>query len=198
MDLVKAVLSRHKVKIDGLPTGQAIAKADTANGPIRIPQPTGDPKTWIATLGEKVATERAIKAKGNAKRGAKLFTSQACIVCHTTRDGQTPKGPHLADIGKRYKTRELIQSILNPNAILAQGFDTYSFTLKDNSVHLGFVTLESADTISIRNAAGVAAELPAKQIKKREKIPASSMPPGLVAGLTPEQLADLLAYLDTI
>ena len=47
-------------------------------------------------------------------------------------------------------------------------------------------------------AAGVAAELPVKQIKKREKIPASSMPPGLVAGLTPEQLADLLAYLDTI
>ena len=198
VDLVKAVLARHKVKIDGLPTGQAVAKANTANGPIRIPQPTGDSKTWIATLGEKVATERAIKAKGNAKRGEKLFTSQACIVCHTTRDGQTPKGPHLADIGKRYKTRELIQSILNPNAIVAQGFDTYSFTLEDNSVHLGFVTLESADTISIRNAAGVAAELPAKQIKKREKIPASSMPPGLVAGLTPEQLADLLAYLDTI
>ena len=198
VDLVKAVLSRHKVKIDGLPTGQAVAKADTANGPIRIPQPTGDPKTWIATLGEKVATERAIKAKGNAKRGEKLFTSQACIFCHTTRDGQTPKGPHLADIGKRYNTRELIQSILNPNAIVAQGFDTYSFTLDNNSVHLGFVTLESADTISIRNAAGVVAELPAKQIKKREKIPASSMPPGLVAGLTPEQLADLLAYLDTI
>ena len=82
--------------------------------------------------------------------------------------------------------------------ILKQGFDTYSLTLEDNSVHLGFVTLESADTTSIRNAAGVAAELPAKQIKKREKIPASSMPPGLVAGLTPEQLADLLAYLDTI
>ena len=198
VDLVKAILNRHKVKIDGLPTGQTVAKANTANGPIRIPQPTGDSKTWIATLGEKVATERAIKARGNARRGEKLFTSQACIVCHTTRDGQTPKGPHLADIGKRYKTRELIQSILNPNAMVAQGFDTYSFTLEDNSVHLGFVTLESADTISIRNAAGVAAELPAKQIKKREKIPASSMPPGLVAGLTPEQLADLLAYLDTI
>jgi len=198
VDLVKTVLARHKVKIDGLPTGQAVATADTANRPIRIPQPTGDPKNWIGSLGEKVAAERTIKAKGIANRGEKLFTSQACIVCHTTRNGQTPKGPHLADISKRYKTRELIQSILNPNAIVAQGFDTYSFTLKDNSVHLGFVTLESADTISIRNAAGIAADLPAKQIKKREKIPASSMPPGLVAGLTPEQLADLLAYLNSI
>jgi putative membrane-bound dehydrogenase-like protein len=198
VDLVKAVLARHKVKISGLPTGQSTAKADTYNGPIRIPAATGDPKTWIVSLGEKNATDRAIKAKGVAKRGEKLFTSQACIVCHTTRKGQTPKGPHLADISKRYKIRELIQSILNPNAVVAQGFDTYSFTLKDNSVHLGFVTLESADTISIRNAAGIATNLQTKQIKKREKILASSMPPGLVAGLTPEQLADLLAYLDSI
>ena len=198
VDLAKTILAKHKVNISDLPSGQIIAKADNSNAPIRIPQPTGDPKNWIATLGEKTAAEQAIKANGNSLRGEKLFTSQGCAVCHTTRDGQTPKGPHLADIGKRYKNRELIQSILNPNAVVAQGFDTYSFTLNDNSVHLGFVTLESADTISIRNAAGVASELPANQIKKREKISASSMPPGLVAGLTPEQLADLLAYLDSI
>ena len=96
------------------------------------------------------------------------------------------------------KLLKIIQSILNPNAVVAQGFDTYSFILSDKSVHLGFVTSESADTISIRNAAGVASRLPIKQIKKREKIPASSMPPGLVAGLTPEQLADLLAYIKSI
>ncbi len=198
VDLVKTILAKHMVRINGLPAGQAVAADDSANGPIQIPQLTGDPKNWIATLGEKTTLDRAIKAKGNAKRGEKLFTSQACIVCHTTRDGQTPKGPHLADIGKRYKTQELIQSILNPNAVVAQGFDTYSFTMKDDTVHLGFVTLESADTISIRNAAGIAADLPTKQIRKRDKIPASSMAPGLVAGLTPEQLADLLAYLDSI
>ncbi len=198
VDFVRAILAKHKVKINGLPAGQAIPANDSANGPIQIPQPTGDPKSWIATLGEKTAIDRAIKAKGNAKRGEKLFTSQACIVCHTTRDGQTPKGPHLADIGKRYKTQELIQSILNPNAIVAQGFDTYSFTMKDDTVHLGFVTLESADTVSILNAAGIAANLPTKQLRKRDKILASSMTPGLVAGLTPEQLADLIAYLDSI
>ena len=33
---------------------------------------------------------------------------------------------------------------------------------------------------------------------KREKIEYSSMPPGLAAGLTPEQLADLLAYLQSL
>ena len=195
---VQKILTKHKVNIIGLPKGQSLSKEEINNDPIRIPQPTGDPKNWISTIGEKATIERIAKTKGNLKRGGKLFTSQGCAICHTTTNGQNPKGPHLADISKRYKTSEIIQSILNPNAVVAQGFDTYSFILSDKSVHLGFVTSESADTISIRNAAGVASRLPIKQIKKREKIPASSMPPGLVAGLTPEQLADLLAYIKSI
>ena len=181
-----------------IPTGTAIAANETSNTPIKIPAPTGDPKKMIATLGEKVATERALKAKGNANRGKALFTSQACIACHTTADGQTPKGPHLVDIGKRYKPHEILQSILNPSAVITQGFDTYAFTLKDNKMYVGFVTKESANAISMRSAVGVAVEIPARQIKKREKLPISSMPFGLAAGLTPEQLADLLAYLRSL
>ena len=111
---------------------------------------------------------------------------------------ETPKGPHLVDIGKRYKPHEILQSILSPSAVITQGFDTYSFVMKDNEVHVGFVTLESADTISIRTAVGVALNLPTKEIKKRDKLPISSMPQGLAAGLTPEKLADLMAYLMTL
>ena len=152
----------------------------------------------VATLGEKVATERALKSKGNANRGKALFTSQACVACHTTADGQTPKGPHLVDISKRYKPHEILQSILNPSAVITQGFDTYAVTTKDNKVHVGFVTKESANAISLRNAVGVASEIPVKNIKKREKLLVSSMPFGLAAGLTPEKLADLLAYMRSL
>ena len=102
------------------------------------------------------------------------------------------------DIGKRYKPMELIQSILQPGAVIAQGFDTYSFIMKNNEVYVGFVTLESADTIHIRTAVGVAKELRSKDIKQRAKLPVSSMPPGLAAALTPNQLADLLAYLQSL
>ncbi|HIG81259.1 MAG TPA: c-type cytochrome [Verrucomicrobiales bacterium] len=200
VDFVKTQLAKHKVSINGLPTGTAVAATnpDSANAPFKIAQPTGDPKTWIATLGEKKSTERALKAKGNAARGKKLFTSQACIACHTTAAGQTPKGPHLVDIGKRYKPAELLQSILNPNAVVAQGFDTYVFTTRKKETHVGFVTSESADTISIRTGVGVAVALPKTQIAKREKIAYSSMPPGLTSAITPEQLADLLAYLQSL
>ena len=198
VDGVKAQLARHKVSIAGLPTGVAAASTGTANAPIQIAKPTGNPKNWIANLGPEKSIARALKAKGNPERGKKLFTSQACIACHSTAEGQAPKGPHLVDIGKRYQPTELLQSILNPSAVIAQGFDTYAFTTKDNRTHVGFVTKESANTISIRTLVGVATDLPVKQIKKRQKLHVSSMPPGLAAGLTPEQLADLLTYLQSL
>ena len=197
VDLVKTQLAKHKISIAGLPTGTVMA-TNEANAPFKIPEPTGDPKNYNITLGDKIATARALKAKGDLARGKALFTSQACVSCHTTADGQTPKGPHLVDIGKRYKPMELIQSILQPGAVIAQGFDTYSFIMKNNDVYVGFVTLESADTIHIRTAVGVAKELRSKDIKQRAKLPVSSMPPGLVAALTPNQLADLLAYLQSL
>ena len=197
MDFVKGQLAKHKIALAGLPSGIAVA-ANEANTPIEIPEPKGDPKNFNITLGDKVATARALKAKGNVARGKTLFTSQACVSCHTTADGQTPKGPHLVDIGKRYKPAEIVQSILQPGAVIAQGFDTYSFIMKNNDVFVGFVTLESADTIHIRTAVGVAKELQAKDIKQRAKLPVSSMPLGLAAALTPKQLADLLAYLQSL
>ena len=197
VDLVKIQLAKHKISIAGLPTG-AVMATNEANAPIKIPEPTGDPKNFNIILGDKIATARALKAKGDPARGKALFTSQACVSCHTTADGQTPKGPHLVDIGKRYKPMELIQSILQPGAVIAQGFDTYSFIMKNNEVYVGFVTLESADTIHIRTAVGVAKELRSKDIKQRAKLPVSSMPPGLAAALTPNQLADLLAYLQSL
>jgi hypothetical protein len=40
--------------------------------------------------------------------------------------------------------------------------------------------------------------LAAKQTTKRQKLPVSSMPPALAAALTPNQLADLLAYLQSL
>jgi len=195
--LVKTQLAKHKISIAGLPTGTVMA-TNEANAPFKIPEPTGDPKNYNITLGDKIATARALKAKGDPARGKALFTSQACASCHTTADGQTPKGPHLVDIGKRYKPAELIQSILQPGAVIAQGFDTYSFIMKNDEVYVGFVTLESADTIHIRTAVGVAKELRSKDIKQRAKLPVSSMPPGLAAALTPNQLADLLAYLQSL
>ena len=87
---------------------------------------------------------------------------------------------------------------MRPDVKIAQGFDTFVYTMKDKMVYTGFTVSESADTIKIRQITGIENELKVKEIVSREEIKQSMMPPGLVNNLTPEQFADLLAYLESL
>jgi putative heme-binding domain-containing protein len=146
----------------------------------------------------EAALKRTLAAKGDAEKGKALFTSQSCVNCHTFADGQTPKGPHLVDIGKRAKPEELVESILKPSAKIAQGFETWTFRTDKGRSFTGFVVSEGSDVVQIREVTGVRRYLKQKEIDSRKKQDQSMMPEGLVAALTPEQLADLLAYLQSL
>ena len=106
---------------------------------------------------------------GDAGRGRALFTAQSCRACHTDADGQTPKGPHLVDIGKRYSPAELVESILKPSAKIAQGYEAYSFAMADGRVFTGFVVSEGASTVQIRESSGALHELKRSDIEERRQ-----------------------------
>ena len=145
---------------------------------------------------ERVLAE-AIKAKGNAQFGAQLFQTQGCVTCHTTLKDEPVKGPFLGDIAARYGRSEIIESILKPNAQIAQGFVTSWFETKDGEQSEGFIVKESGEHIEIRNLAGPIL-LTKKDIVKRGTRPTSIMPEGLVDSLTVEELASLLAYFESL
>jgi putative heme-binding domain-containing protein len=193
---IKSELARHKVSLRGVPNDSAIAKIDEK--PIILPK--ADPKnpSQIANMAYETAAKRTLSLKGDLRKGEELFKSQSCVACHTTADGQMPKGPHLVDIGKRSKPEELIESILKPSAKLAQGYESYRFELDDGRVLTGFVVSESADTVLIREANGVQRELKRTSIEAKIQQMVSAMPEGLAANLTPEQLANLLAWLQSL
>ena len=190
-------LARHKVEIDGLPK-TAVATSTESDMPITLVKVDPDNPDQIANLKPDIASYRALNTEGDAKRGEPLFRKQACIACHTTANGQTPKGPHLVDIGKRYRKQELVESILKPDAKIAQGFDTYLFVMNSGKVVTGFVSGESVDEVQVRQTNGVALKLKKTDIELRQKKTESMMPRGVVNNLTPEQLADLIAYLQTL
>src|SRR5262249_15046438 len=166
--------------------------------PIVIPK--ADPKNpnAIGNLTYEAAARRALATRGDAAKGKLLFKAQSCIACHTDADGLSPKGPHMVDIGKRYSAADLAESILQPSAKIAQGFETYLFEMTDGKVVTGFVVSESARTVLIRDATGVQRELKTSRIESRVIQKQSLMPDGLVNNLTPEELADLIAYLQSL
>jgi putative heme-binding domain-containing protein len=52
--------------------------------------------------------------------------------------------------------------------------------------------------VLLREASGVLRELKRSEVENRVQQPLSAMPEGLAANLTPEQLADLIAYLQSL
>lgn len=189
-------LKKHVVNLDGISAAEiAVAEPEKA---IVLPKADPNDPNAIANLAIDVATERATAASGDIKKGKLLFKQQNCINCHTFANGQQPKGPHLVDIGKRYKRGELIESILAPSKKIAQGFDTWAFAMDDGKVYTGFVALESAETVTVRDTTGISRELHQQNIEDRVKQEISMMPLGIVGTLSPEQLADLIAYLESL
>ena len=191
-------LAKHKVEIEGLQQLVVDANKRAEMAPIKIAKADPNNPDLIANLKADITAYRANDFKGNPKKGEPLFARQNCAACHTTANGQVPKGPHLVDIGKRYKKHELIESILNPNAKIAQGFDTYAFITVEGKVISGFITSESAKEVNIRQTNGLPLILKKDDIEVRRKSEGSMMPKGLADNLTPELLADLIAYLQSL
>jgi putative membrane-bound dehydrogenase-like protein len=199
LELAGQQLAAHKVEIKGLPSAASVATRKVEpEMAIEIAKVDPNDPNLIGNLAPEIASYRALNTEGDAKRGEPLFKRQACAACHTTANGQTPKGPHLVDIGKRYKKTELVESILKPAAKIAQGFDTYLFAMDSGKVVTGFVSGESADEVQVRQTNGIALTLKKDEIEIRQQKKESMMPVGVANNLTPEQLADLVAYLQSL
>src|SRR5262249_18426856 len=66
----------------------------------------------VGTMPYEEVVAKVMKDKGSAQRGVRLFAKQGCVLCHTVSALETPKGPHLIDIGNKQKRDELLESIL--------------------------------------------------------------------------------------
>jgi putative heme-binding domain-containing protein len=196
---LRGELARRRVRLKGLPA-DSMTDRPKVEEEVRVLLAKADPNNpnQIGNMSYDAASSRALRATGDAGRGRTLFTSQSCRACHTDADGQTPKGPHLVDIGKRYSAAELVESILKPSAKLAQGYEAYGFAMADGRVVSGFVVSEGASTVQVRESSGALRELKRSDIEERRRQETSAMPEGIAANLTPEELADLVAYLRSL
>ncbi len=165
---------------------------------LRLDRPREDRKDAIKHLKYDDVLAAAQKEKGDADIGSRLFVKQGCIACHTVSKADPPKGPYLGDVAARYKRPELIESILKPNAKIAQGFETNVFVLKNGKTLNGFVTHEGGTEVEIRDAAGLGMTLKKTDIDERATSKISVMPEQLVDTLTVPELASILAYLEEL
>lgn len=146
------------------------------------------------------AFKDALLAGGNPRRGRELFVEHpaaACTRCHTVRNAGSDVGPNLTGVGSRLSREQLLQSLIDPNAIIAPGFGTVSLTLKNGQKVEGTLREETGTHVTVLAGTPQAERRVAKTDIASRTNPVSAMPP-VGAIVKPRELRDLVAYLTTL
>jgi len=137
--------------------------------------------------------KRALELKPDPAAGRASFQA-LCSSCHRLEREGHAVGPDLFDICRQTKENILFH-IVNPDAEIAPAFTAYLAEAKDGRVLSGVLVGDTPTSITLRGPLGVESTLLRSDLAKLESLPSSLMPTGLEAGLSKQQLADLLAYL---
>ena len=129
----------------------------------------------------------------NGKRLFKEHPVAACQRCHMVDKAGGEAGPLLDGIASRKDRRYLLESIVNPNAVIADTFRMLVCTMKDGSIQAGVIKAETADTLTLQQPGDQPVMVPVTDIAKREPVP-SGMIPGMGELLTPRELRDIVEY----
>ncbi|HCN30200.1 MAG TPA: heme-binding protein [Verrucomicrobiales bacterium] len=179
------------------PDAEVKGAAERAAKAMRITK-IEDKTPKIMTLKPEEVLAAVLKEKGNVALGEQIFTKATCVACHTVKETEAQKGPYLGNIAQTYKRPELAEAILDPNKTIAQGFASEMITMKDGTAQMGFITQEGANEVKLRNIAAQEFTFKTADIKERQKLPMSMMPPGLMMNFTVLEFASLLDYLESL
>jgi quinoprotein glucose dehydrogenase len=134
---------------------------------------------------------------GDAQRGRTIFFDRAevgCVRCHTVSGIGGKVGPDLTKIGAE-KTREyLLESVVDPNKVIAKGFETVVLALDDGRQIAGILKSEEAKELTLMTPEGKLVTIEKSRIDSRTT-GKSAMPQDIAKPLSKSDLRDLVEFL---
>jgi putative membrane-bound dehydrogenase-like protein len=137
----------------------------------------------------------ALDLKGDAAHGKKIY-EERCISCHRLGGEGHALGPDLVTV-KNSGRDKLLVNILDPNREVRPDFISYVVETKDEESYIGLVANETATSVTIRQAFSKEDVINRSNIRKMQSQGQSLMPEGLEAALAPQDMADLLNYIES-
>jgi putative heme-binding domain-containing protein len=150
-----------------------------------------------AEMQQQIRTYATVvrNGSGDPYAGRTLF-NMSCALCHKLFGKGAQIGPDLTPY-QRDDLETMLLNIVNPNAEIREGYETYLVTTKDGRTLSGFLADKDNQVIVLRGLDGVNQVLPQDQIREMKSTGLSLMPQGLLTSLTEEQLRNLFAYLQS-
>lgn len=141
-----------------------------------------------------------LSMKGDLKNGFRVFTnaSPGCANCHIVNGRGIELGPNLSEIGAKLGKDALYEAILEPSSGVSFGFEAYNMVLKNGDEVYGLIASETPEEVAVKNVGGVTTRIKKVEIESRQRSALSMMPAGLQAGMTTQELVDLVEYLASL
>ncbi|MFM1872502.1 MAG: hypothetical protein RL398_1924 [Planctomycetota bacterium] len=159
--------------------------------------PKGPGRKW--TLDE-AASAAGDGAGADLAAGRNLFHATGCAGCHYFAGEGGVHGPDLSSLANKFSARDVLEAILDPNKVVSDQYSGTVVTKKDGSAVFGRASKRKVDGKEVWEVIPATAEaepvrIPVAEVASVAPSPMSPMPAGLIDGLSPTELRDLIAYL---
>jgi putative heme-binding domain-containing protein len=138
-----------------------------------------------------------VQAGRSVKEGKAIFKQAGCIQCHRFAGEGGSVGPDLTGVGKRLSLHDLLESIVLPSKVIAEGYAASEIETRSGEITNGRVVREDDEVVVVlpQTAIAQAVTMRKADITRRELSKVSNMPTGILNTLQESQIIDLLAYL---
>jgi putative heme-binding domain-containing protein len=180
------------VSSSGLAMPELTAAIESASGLARVAaMPTGD---------ALAAMIRAVETEGDEVRGEQVYrrADLMCTSCHAIAGAGGLVGPDLTSIGASAPADYLLESLLDPQARVKEGYQVVNVTRTNGSSTAGILVRDGTTEIALRDGADNVITIPASEIASRTVSSTSLMPPGLTAQLRRDEFLDLAKFLSRL
>jgi putative membrane-bound dehydrogenase-like protein len=179
--------------------------------PLRVQQLRKYPNVKVREraaklLAGQVAPERgkvveayrsALDLKADTARGKMVF-KKTCATCHRLENEGFEVGPDLLSALRNKSQEQLLVDILDPSREVDPRYLNYLVTTKKGQSLTGMIAAETASSITLRRGEKAEDTLLRSQIDTIEGTGKSVMPEGLEMQLSKQDLADVIAYLQSV
>jgi putative heme-binding domain-containing protein len=140
-----------------------------------------------------------VTKNGDAARGEALFRRKdlTCMNCHAISGAGGQVGPDLSSIGGSAQVDYLVESLLQPNKAVKEGYHSTLVTTNAGKLFTGIKLRQTATELVLRGADDAEIAIPVRDIEQ-QSLGGSLMPDGLTDNLTRSEFADLVRFLSEL
>ena len=155
----------------------------------------------VRRLGNTINAEEILVLRGDADRGREFYLKAPgvqCRNCHQTGSEGKELGPKFDGIGKRLSRAEILVNILEPSKKVEEKYRTWLVETDAGKVYSGLLASKTDKEVRLRDATGKEIVVPASEVDLLLEQRKSIMPELQLKDMTAQEVADLLAFLESL